>query len=292
MVLGFLVVFVAGGVTGVMFAVVPFDQQATDSYFVVAHFHYVLFGGAVFPAIAGIYYWFGKFTGRMLSERLGRWSFWLVFLGFNLTFFPMHIAGLLGMPRRIYTYEPASAGTGSTSWRRSARTSCWSDWRSRCSTASGRCAVGRRPRTTRGAARRWSGPRAPRRRTTTSPSSRRFTACTRCGTTKRSRRWSRDRDDPDRALTAGKEGLRTSDLDGIPEHPLPLPEETPLPLLTATGLFLITFFLVVQLPSVAAGCAVATLLVLAVWYWPRVPDEPAEVAEVAEEQAVREGVGA
>src|SRR3954452_16288877 len=108
-VLGFLVVFVAGGVTGVMFAVVPFDQQVTDSYFVVAHFHYVLFGGAVFPILGGIYYWFGKFTGRMLSERLGKWSFWLVFIGMNLTFFPMHIYGLEGMPRRVYTYE---AGLG------------------------------------------------------------------------------------------------------------------------------------------------------------------------------------
>jgi cytochrome c oxidase subunit I+III len=103
-VLGFIVVFVVGGVTGVMFAAIPFDQQTTDSYFVVAHFHYVLFGGAVFPILAGIHYWLPKITGRMYSELLGKSSFWLVFVGFNVTFFPMHIAGLLGMPRRVYTY--------------------------------------------------------------------------------------------------------------------------------------------------------------------------------------------
>jgi cytochrome c oxidase subunit I+III len=105
-VLGFLVVFVVGGVTGVMFAAIPFDQQVTDSYFVVAHFHYVLFGGAVFPIFAGIHYWYPKLVGRMLDERLATWSFWLFFVGFNLAFFPMHVSGLLGMPRRIYTYHP------------------------------------------------------------------------------------------------------------------------------------------------------------------------------------------
>jgi cytochrome c oxidase subunit I+III len=106
-VLGFLVIFVMGGVTGVMVAVVPFDWQVHDTYFVVAHFHYVLIGGAVFPLLAGVYYWFPKVTGRLLSERLGRWNFWLLFIGFNVTFFPMHISGLLGMPRRVYTYDSA-----------------------------------------------------------------------------------------------------------------------------------------------------------------------------------------
>jgi cytochrome c oxidase subunit 1/cytochrome c oxidase subunit I+III len=105
-ILGFVVVFVVGGVTGVMFAAIPFDQQVTDSYFVVAHFHYVLMGGAVFPIFGGIHYWFPKITGRMLNERLARFAFWVFFIGFNLTFFPMHVAGLLGMPRRVYTYEP------------------------------------------------------------------------------------------------------------------------------------------------------------------------------------------
>jgi heme/copper-type cytochrome/quinol oxidase subunit 1 len=111
-VLGFLFVFVVGGVTGVMFAAVPFDQQITDSYFVVAHFHYVLFGGAVFPILGAIFFWVPKMFGRMMDERLGKLSFWLVFVGFNMTFFPMHISGLLGMPRRIYTYSGGLGWTG------------------------------------------------------------------------------------------------------------------------------------------------------------------------------------
>jgi cytochrome c oxidase subunit I+III len=108
-ILGFLVLFVMGGITGVMTAVVPFDWQVHDSYFVVAHFHYVLIGGVVFPIFAGFYYWLPKFTGKLLSERLGHWNFWLMFIGFNIAFFPMHIVGLMGMPRRIYTY-PAGLG--------------------------------------------------------------------------------------------------------------------------------------------------------------------------------------
>ena len=108
-VLGFLVIFTIGGLTGVMVASVPFDWQAHDSYFVVAHFHYVLIGGVVFPLFAGLYYWLPKITGRLMNERLGRWNFWLMFIFFNVAFFPMHIAGLLGMPRRVYTYQ---AGLG------------------------------------------------------------------------------------------------------------------------------------------------------------------------------------
>jgi hypothetical protein len=88
---------------------VPLDLQVHDTYFVVAHFHYVLIGGAVFPLLGAIYYWFPKITGRMMSERLGKVSFWLIFLGFHLAFFPMHILGLMGMPRRVYTY-PAGMG--------------------------------------------------------------------------------------------------------------------------------------------------------------------------------------
>jgi cytochrome c oxidase subunit I+III len=104
-VIGFVVVFVLGGLTGVMLASVPMDLQVHDTYFVVAHFHYVLIGGAVFPLLGGFYYWFPKMTGRMLSERLGRWNYWSFFIAFNVTFFPMHLLGLEGMPRRIYTYS-------------------------------------------------------------------------------------------------------------------------------------------------------------------------------------------
>ncbi|HVM12897.1 MAG TPA: cbb3-type cytochrome c oxidase subunit I [Egibacteraceae bacterium] len=108
-VVGFLVIFVIGGITGVMVAAVPFDLQAHDSYFVVGHLHYVLIGGVAFPIFAGVYYWFPKFTGRLLDERLGRWNFWLLFVGVNVAFFPMHQVGLMGMPRRVYTY-PAGLG--------------------------------------------------------------------------------------------------------------------------------------------------------------------------------------
>lgn len=101
---GFVLLFVIGGVSGVMTGAVAVDWQLTDTYFVVAHIHYVLVGINVFPVIGGIYYWFPKFTGRMLSERLGAWNFWVMFVGFNLGFFPMHITGLMGMPRRVYTY--------------------------------------------------------------------------------------------------------------------------------------------------------------------------------------------
>jgi cytochrome c oxidase subunit 1 len=94
-----------------MLASVPIDTQVHDTYFVVAHFHYVLIGGALFPLLGGIYYWFPKFYGRLLDEKLGRVNFWLAMVGFNLTFFPMHILGLMGMPRRIFTY-PAEMGWG------------------------------------------------------------------------------------------------------------------------------------------------------------------------------------
>jgi cytochrome c oxidase subunit 1/cytochrome c oxidase subunit I+III len=102
----FIVMFVIGGVSGFMTAAVPVDWQLTDTYFIVAHIHYVLIGINVFPVIGGIYYWFPKMTGRMLSERLGKWCFWLTFIGFNVAFLPMHLTGLRGMPRRIYTYGP------------------------------------------------------------------------------------------------------------------------------------------------------------------------------------------
>jgi cytochrome c oxidase subunit I+III len=104
---GFLVTFVFGGLTGVMLALVPFDWQVHDTHFVVAHMHYVLVGGFVFPLLAGAYYWMPHLTGRMPSERLGQWAFWLIFIGFHLTFFIMHFTGLMGMPRRVYTYHPA-----------------------------------------------------------------------------------------------------------------------------------------------------------------------------------------
>jgi cytochrome c oxidase subunit 1 len=110
---GFLALFTIGGLSGIMHASPPIDGHHQDSYFVVAHFHYVLFGGSVFGIFGGLYYWFPKVFGRMLSERIGRVHFWLVFVGMNLTFFPMHFLGVDGMPRRIYTYP---TGMGWDTW--------------------------------------------------------------------------------------------------------------------------------------------------------------------------------
>jgi cytochrome c oxidase subunit I len=101
----FIILFTIGGVSGYMTGSVPVDWQLTDTYFVVAHLHYVLIGINVFPVVGAVYFWFPKFFGRMMNERLGSWNFWTMFIGFNLGFFPMHVAGLLGMPRRIYTYN-------------------------------------------------------------------------------------------------------------------------------------------------------------------------------------------
>jgi len=111
--MGFMSLFVIGGLTGIMLAAAPFDFQLSDSYFVVGHFHWVLIGGTLFGTFAGIHYWYPKATGRMLNETLARWQFWLLFVGFILTFGPMHISGILGMPRRIFTYEP---GRGFDVW--------------------------------------------------------------------------------------------------------------------------------------------------------------------------------
>ncbi len=110
---GFLFQFLIAGLTGIMLATAPFDWQLGNSYFVVAHFHYVIVGGILFSLFAAFYYWYPKITGRMMSETLGKWHFWIFLIGFHLTFDPMHIPGLMGMPRRVYTYE---AGRGWEIW--------------------------------------------------------------------------------------------------------------------------------------------------------------------------------
>jgi cytochrome c oxidase subunit 1 len=110
--LGFIAIFTIGGLSGIFAAAYPFDWQAQDTYFIVAHLHYVLFGGSIFAVFAALHYWWPKIFGKMLSEPLGKVSFWLIFAGMNLTFFPMHFLGLLGMPRRIYTYHYGGAWEG------------------------------------------------------------------------------------------------------------------------------------------------------------------------------------
>ncbi len=108
---GFLGMFLIGGLTGIMLAAAPVDFQVSDTYFVVGHFHWVLIGGTVFGVFAGLHYWYPKATGRMLSEKLAAWQFWLLLIGFILTFGPMHWSGMYGMPRRIYQYDPARGWT-------------------------------------------------------------------------------------------------------------------------------------------------------------------------------------
>jgi cytochrome c oxidase subunit I len=103
--LGFISLFTIGGLSGIFLAAYPIDWQVHDTYYVVAHFHYVLFGGTIFGVFAGLYYWWPKMFGRRLGERLGKWHFWLMFIGFNLAFFPQHMLGLLGMPRRVASYR-------------------------------------------------------------------------------------------------------------------------------------------------------------------------------------------
>ena len=169
---GFIVLFVIGGVSGVMTAAVPFDRQLTDTYFVVAHLHYVLIGINVFPVIGGFYYWLPKITGRMMSERLGRWNFWTMFVGFNLGFFPMHIAGLLGhAAARSTPIRRAWAGHrqhGHHDRRlRVRRSACCCSWSTSCAA----CGAARRPAPIRGTRPRSSGRPRRRRRRTTSPSS-------------------------------------------------------------------------------------------------------------------------
>ena len=163
--IAFLIQFVIGGLTGVMFAAVPIDWQMTDTYFVVAHFHYVLIGGVVFAIFAATYYWFPKMTGRMLDERLGKWQFWLWVFGFNGTFMVQHFLGAMGMPRRVYTYadNPGWAllnGISSASvYLDGGRGhSCW------CGISSRACSMAKSPATIPGMPSRWNGRRLPRRR--------------------------------------------------------------------------------------------------------------------------------
>jgi cytochrome c oxidase subunit 1 len=108
--LGFLTMFTLGGISGVVLAMVPMDIYVSDTYFIVAHIHYVLYGGSLFTIYAGVYYWFPKMTGRMFDERLGKLHFWLTFVSFNATFGPMHLIGVEGMPRRVADYADKFAG--------------------------------------------------------------------------------------------------------------------------------------------------------------------------------------
>jgi cytochrome c oxidase subunit I+III len=268
---GFIVLFVIGGVSGVATAAIAFDTQLTDTYFVVAHIHYVLVGINVFPVVAGIYYWFPKMTGRMMSERLGRWVFWIMFLGFNVGFFPMHISGLLGMPRRVYTY-PGGLGwdtlnlvttIGAFIFALGVLLLIIDVWRSRTRGA----LAGPNP---------WDGPTL-EWATSSPPPPYNFAVIP----TVESRHplWEDRLDEGAHSLIAEgppldreKVTVETSPLDGQLTDVLRMPEDSLYPLLHALALMVTFYGLVFQLPwlAIAGGLLVVALTIG--WLWPS-PEE-------------------
>ncbi len=275
---GFIAMFVIGGVSGVMTAAVPADLQLTDTYFIVAHLHYVLIGINVFAVLGSIYVWFPKFTGRLLSERLGRWNFWLVFIGFNLAFFPMHITGLLGMPRRIYTY-PDNFG--------------W-DVANLIITigafilAAGillllvNVAISRRGGALAGP-NPWDGPTL-EWATPSPPPPYNFSTIPTVGS--RYPLWERrlygnafSRVGRGPALDKGKEAVATSALEAEPDVILKMPEDSLAPFVTAAAMLALFLAGLFEAWLIAAAAAAVTFLGLVVWLWPRRPVGESEGAQ-------------
>jgi cytochrome c oxidase subunit 1 len=260
--LGFFGVFIIGGLTGVMLASVPFDWQVHDTFFVVAHFHYVLIGGAVFPLFGAIYYWYPKITGRLMNERLGRLHFWLFFVGFNMTFFPMHKLGLDGMPRRIYTYLPETgwgllnmvASIGAALMAVAVAVFAYNAWASRFR---GEIA-GDNP---------WDAGTLEWATTSPPPNSNFIYPPTVAG---REPLWDNP---PDQPVVVGlrtdiRDVLITHLHDATPDHRLEFPTPTIWPLLTAvatTGLFVGSIFT----PWAVVYGAIPLFLTLTGWFWPK-----------------------
>jgi cytochrome c oxidase subunit I+III len=268
-VLGFIFIFVVGGVTGVMFAAVPFDQAVHDSYFVVAHLHYVLVGSAVFPIFGAIYHWGPKMTGRLLDERWGKISFWLMFVGFNLAFFPQHILGLLGMPRRVYTYD-SDLG--------------WSGYNLASSVGAFMLAVGilatginwyvSKARGTRAGNDPWRGETL-EWYTTSPPAHYNFLTVP----TVRSREpmWDQAEladgaqapEDGGRPLTEGHATLSTSLLDARPQAIVHMPHASIWPFLLSVALLVVFSAVLVDAWAIAVLAVVASAASLMGWFWPR-----------------------
>ena len=276
--LGFIFVFVLGGLTGVMLASVPLNLQVHDTYFVVAHFHYVLIGGAVFPLFGAFYYWFPKMTGRMLDERMGKWNFWLMLIGFNLTFFPMHQLGLKGMPRRVYTYLPES-GWGNMSFLASVGSvlltlgvlvfiinALWSR-------KSGE-AAGANP---------WDADTLEWAVSSPPPNYNFHYIPTVAG---RNALWRRADDQP---VVTGlrsdiRETLVTHVLDAEPDHRAKLPDPSIWPFITAvatTGLFIGSIFT----PWAVPIGAVPVFIAMVGWFWPSQKEHEEEVAAESQQQS-------
>jgi cytochrome c oxidase subunit 1/cytochrome c oxidase subunit I+III len=251
-----------------MTAAVPLDWQLTDTYFVVAHLHYVLLGINLFPVVGGIYFWFPKFTGRMMNERLGKWSFWVMFIGFNVGFFPMHLLGLLGMPRRVYTY-PAGMGWDLSNMVASAGSFLLALgillflFNIAISLKNG-AKAGDNP---------WDAPTLEWSMASPPPAYN-FVVIPRIAS--RHPLWE-DRLDqgPRRSslqegmlLDHGRETIATSTLDAEPDLLLKMPEDSMAPLLTTIALTVLFAGALLHLWWIAGAAALATLLALLGWLWP------------------------
>jgi cytochrome c oxidase subunit I len=264
-----ILLFVIGGVSGFMTASVPVDWQLTDTYFVVAHLHYVLIGINVFPVLGAVYFWFPKMTGRLMDERLGRWNFWITFIGFNLAFLPMHITGLLGMPRRVYTYAD---GMG------------WDTLNMITSVGSFVLAVGialflvnvvksLRSGALAGA-NPWDGPTLEWAVPSPPPP---YNFAVIPTVTSRHPLWegyleehgARSSIERGMLLEQGKETVATTALDAEPDMVLEMPEDSAAPFWLAVGMAVIFVGLLLKGWMVAVLGGVITLVALLAWLWPR-----------------------
>jgi cytochrome c oxidase subunit I len=264
-----ILLFVIGGVSGFMTASVPVDWQLTDTYFIVAHLHYVLIGINVFPVVGAVYFWFPKFTGRLMDERLGRWNFWTMFLGFNLAFLPMHVTGLLGMPRRVYTYAD---GMG------------WNTLNLVTSIGSFVFAIGillffvnvlKSLKTGAAAsANPWDAPTL-EWSIPSPPPPYNFAVIPRVAS--RHPLWE-NRLNEEGALSSldhgmlldqGKETVATTALDALPDMILEMPEDSYAPVLLALGTSLLFVGLLLKLWVLASAAMVVCALALLLWLWPR-----------------------
>ncbi len=264
----FIVLFTIGGVSGYMTGSVPVDWQLTDTYFVVAHIHYVLIGINVFPVAGAIYFWFPKMTGKLMDEQLGRWNFWILFIGFQLGFFPMHISGLLGMPRRIYTF-PEGMGwdwvnlittIGSFLFGIGVLLLVWNVWKS----LRGGALAGNNP---------WDAPTL-EWATTSPPPPYNFAVIPTVAS--RHPLWEdrlkpggeRSMIESGLVLEQGREALATTPVDALPNLILKMPGDTMVPLLLSLAMSVIAIGLVFVNWWVAGGGVALTALCIVIWLWP------------------------